>query len=537
MSLTAEMRALCRPFWNEFAAREPVARLWRRDHTLWKPDPREVSDRLGWLDLPFTMRYAAAELEHFAGLARQRDFRDAVLLGMGGSSLSAEVLRLAFPARQGFPTLHVLDSTVPAAVDRVTRAMDPSRTLFLVSSKSGGTVEVMSLYRYFRELVRKARGAEAGDNFVAITDAGTSLEKLASAERFWRTFLNPADVGGRYSALSYFGLVPAALIGMDIGELLVCARDMARLCGIEAPFEDNPGAWLGFVAGCLARSGRDKLTIITSPLLSGFGLWAEQLVAESTGKEARGIVPIAQEPFGPPNTYGQDRFFVYLRLHGDDNASCDRHVQSLSEAAFPNLVADLKDPYDLAGTFFRWEFAVALAGACLDINPFDQPNVEESKQNTRRALEGYEKSGSLPMLEDQGSFAELLQSAQEGDYLAIMVFADETPELRSELMALRRQLLMARHMPTTLGYGPRFLHSTGQLHKGGADNGLFVQITCESQMEIPIPGAPYGFGVLASAQAIGDFEALRGRKRRAIRVHVRKGEDIVQRVRALLQMV
>ncbi len=302
---------------------------------------------------------------------------------MGGSSLCAEVLRLAFPPREGFPKLHVLDSTVPAAVARVSQAADLAHTLFLVSSKSGGTIEVMSNYRYFRERVRELKGMEPGSHFVAITDDGTSLVKLAAAEGFWRTFVNPSDLGGRYSVLSYFGLAPAALIGVEVGEFLASSRQMARLCGVEAPLEENPGAWLGLVAGCLARCGRDKLTIITSPALGGFGLWAEQLVAESTGKEGRGIVPVALEPFGPPEAYGADRLFAYVRLRNDDNEACDRQAQALNDAGFPVIASELKKPGDLAGEFFRWEFAIALAGACLGVNPFDQPNVEESKKNTK----------------------------------------------------------------------------------------------------------------------------------------------------------
>jgi glucose-6-phosphate isomerase/transaldolase/glucose-6-phosphate isomerase len=530
----AKMKSLCRPYWNEVVSHEPVARLWRRDHTLWKPSPIEIADRLGWLDLPISMRGAAAELKQFAAQVVERGFRDVILLGMGGSSLCAEVLRLAFPPRDGFPKLHVLDSTVPATIARVSRAADLSRTLFLVSSKSGGTIEVMSNYRYFKERVRELKGAEAGSHFVAITDGGASLVKLAAAEGFWRTFVNPSDLGGRYSVLSYFGLAPAALIGVEVGEFLASGRQMARLCGVEAPLEENPGAWLGLVAGCLARGGRDKLTIITSPSLGGFGLWAEQLVAESTGKEGRGIVPIALEPYGPPEAYGADRLFAYVRLRDDDNDTCDRHVQALNDAGFPVIAAELKEPNDLAGEFFRWEFAIALSGACLGVNPFDQPNVEESKKNTKTALEGYEKTRSLPTLRDEGNFSEFIQSARSGDYLALMAFADETPELRQAFEDLRRRLLLERGLPTTLGYGPRFLHSTGQLHKGGAGNGLFVQFTVEPETDIPIPGAPYGFAALAAAQAIGDLQSLHMHQRRAIRVHAGKGRNLADRVRSLL---
>jgi glucose-6-phosphate isomerase/transaldolase/glucose-6-phosphate isomerase len=547
---------MCGPYWDEIVSQEPVARMWRRDQTLWKPaggaaerwsGVEEIAERLGWLDLPISMRGAAEELSAFLAQARERGFRDVILLGMGGSSLSAEVLRLAFPPRNDHLRLHVLDSTVPATVARVSAAVDLSGALFLVSSKSGGTIEVMSLYQHFRERLRElkngagaanTRNRRAGDHFAAITDAGTSLSNLAAAEGFWRTFVNPSDVGGRYSALSYFGLAPAALIGADIGELLGRARVMARLCGVEAPIEDNPGAWLGILAGCLARSGRDKLTILTSPALAGFGLWAEQLVAESTGKKGRGIIPIALEPVGPPESYGTDRFFIYLRLRGDDAGASDAHAKALDEAGFPVLFTELKDASDLAGEFFRWEFAIALAGICLGINPFDQPNVEESKKNTAAVLRDYEKTRALPAPADEGSFPELLQSARPGDYLALMAFADETPELQSAFAALRQRILTKRRLPTTLGYGPRFLHSTGQLHKGGPAAGLFVQFTCEAEADIPIPGAPYGFAALSAAQALGDLQSLRMHQRRVIRIHARKGgADLAQRVRSLLDAV
>jgi glucose-6-phosphate isomerase/transaldolase/glucose-6-phosphate isomerase len=535
MIAAAKMKSLCRPYWNEVVSREPVARLWRRDYTLWKPSPEEIANRLGWLDLPTSMRIAAGELKDFGAQAVERGFRDAILLGMGGSSLCAEVLRLAFPPREGFLKLHVLDSTVPATIVRVSQVADPAHTLFLVSSKSGGTIEVMSNYRYFRERMRELKGDEAGSRFVAITDSGTSLAKLAEAEGFWRTFINPSDLGGRYSVLSYFGLVPAALIGVEIGELLASGREMARLCGVEAPLEENPGAWLGLVAGCMARGGRDKLTVITSPSLGGFGLWAEQLIAESTGKEGRGIVPIALEPFGPPEAYGADRLFAYVRLNGDDNDECDRHAQALDAAGFPVVASELKTPSELGGEFFRWEFATAIAGACLGVNPFDQPNVEESKENTKAVLEEYEKSGSLPPLGDEGNFAELIRSARAGDCLALMAFADATPELRRAFADLRRRLLLERRLPTTLGYGPRFLHSTGQLHKGGANNGLFAQFTAEPETEIAIPGARYGFGTLVAAQAIGDLQSLRMHHRRVVRVHAGKGESLAGRVQSLLE--
>jgi glucose-6-phosphate isomerase/transaldolase/glucose-6-phosphate isomerase len=528
----SEIRKLCGAAWDEYTAREPVSRLWRRDHTLWKPDPREISNRLGWLDLPTSMWNKADDLMRFAKEVVSQGFTDVVLLGMGGSSLSAVVIDAVFPPNDAFPKLHVLDSTIPAAVAGVARRTSPADTLFLVSSKSGGTAEVMALYRYFSHLVREAKGDKAGENFVAITDEGSSLDTLASQNGFRRIFRNPSDVGGRYSVLSYFGLVPAALRGVDIGEFLARGREMARLCGVDLPISENPGAWLGFVMGGLSRAGRDKLTILTSPRLSTFGLWAEQLVAESTGKEGRGIIPIAEESVADPSVYGKDRLFACLGMRGDDNGVED-FAKVCHEAGLPLVKSLLKDEYDLASEFFKWEFAVALAGMFLQINPFDQPNVEESKVKAKQMLRDVEQGGALPALESVGRFEDLLEWADERDYMAFMAFVEQTPELDAAFAELREALLGKRRMATTLGYGPRFLHSTGQLHKGGADNSLFVQITSDPEKDLPIPGVPYSFGTLAQAQAMGDFEALRARNRRAVRIHVAKGESVVERIRAL----
>ena len=535
MTPTAKLKEMCRPFWDEITARDPVARLWKRDHTLWKPDPEEISNRLGWLDLPKSMSGAATELDAFAQDVKGASFKDVVLLGMGGSSLCAEVLRRGFGKQEGFPKLTVLDSTVPACVKRVERAIRPAQTLFLVASKSGSTIEVLSFYKYFRRLVEGAKGDDAGENFVAITDRGSGLERIASEDRFRRVFINPSDVGGRYSALSYFGLVPAAAAGLNAAELLLRGKEATRLCEVRSPLEENPGAWLGLVLGCLARNGRDKLTVVTSPRLASFALWAEQLVAESTGKEGRGIVPIAMEPFAPAEAYGEDRVFVYLRLAGDDNDESDRHVRRLDQAGLPVIMkSDINDLYDLGAEFFRWEFAIALAGACLGINPFDQPNVQESKDNTKRILSEYGQKKALPEIHSEGTLDELLRSARRGDYLALMAFAEDTPELEEAVASLRKSLLTKHRLPTTFGYGPRFLHSTGQLHKGGADNVLAVQITTEPEPDLPIPGEPYSFGTLMSAQAIGDFEALRSHRRRVMRVHLSKDENPAARIRALL---
>ena len=532
-----KLKEMCRPFLDETMSRQPVARLWRREHSLWKPSPREISNRLGWLDLPRTMSRQVNDLKNFAEEARPRGFRNVVLLGMGGSSLCGEVLRQTFANSRSAPHLHVLDSTVPAWVRRTASSVDPEHTLFIVASKSGGTIEVLSLYHYFRHLVEAVKGDDAGENFVAITDAGSGLEKLAKTSGFLRVFLNPADVGGRYSALSLFGLVPAALMGLEIRELLSRAREKARACGVETPVEENPGAWLGMVMGCMARTGRDKLTLVTSPSIRSFGLWAEQLLAESTGKEGHGIVPIADEPFGPPDVYGDDRLFVYLRLKDDDNEITDRHVHVLHESGLPVIKADLRDAYDIGGEFFRWEFAAAMAGACLQINPFDEPNVQESKQITSDVLAEYAAQNALPPMKNEGDFAGLIAKAKKGDYIAFMAFTEDTPELTRAMADLRGALLNKRKLPSTFGYGPRFLHSTGQLHKGGANNGLYVQITAESAKDEAIPGQAYSFGTLASAQALGDFDALKKHGRRVIRLHVPKGRSIAKRVKGLIKAV
>jgi len=533
MTPSETIKALCGAHWRASLEQRIISRVWRRDHTLWKPDPSEISNRLGWLDLPASMRGAVGELEDSVEDARMRRVQDVVLCGMGGSSLCAEVLWRVWGARKGFPRLRVLDTTSPDWIARVKRRIRPERTLSLPASKSGGTVESLSLYRHFHDWVSAAKSDRVGENFAAITDEGSPLQDLARENGFLRCFINPSDVGGRYSALSYFGLVPAALMGLDIDKLLSRAAESARACGIQSPLEENPGAWLGMAMGNLALTGRDKLTLITSPRLAAFGLWAEQLVAESTGKEGRGIVPVSGEPVGTVESYGADRLFVYLRLDGDENADADAHVEALHAAGFPIVRCRLRDEYDLAAQFFNWEFGVAAAGACLGIQPFDQPNVAESKAITQRFLAQYETTGALPPLEDEGDFAALLDSAVEGDSLALMSFTDAAPELDAAFDALRRAALERRHLPTTLGYGPRFLHSTGQLHKGGANNGLFVQFTATPAAVADVPGEPYDFAALIAAQALGDFEALRAHGRRVIRIHADSLPALVARVRGL----
>ncbi len=520
---------------EDLERRDVVGRIWRRDHTVWKPSPEEIANRLGWLDVVDLMREQVPALESFAHEVREAGFRHVVLLGMGGSSLGPEVLRQTFSRAPGYPELVVLDSVIPAAVRAVTDAIEPARTLFLVSSKSGGTIEPNVLYKYFRSLVDGAVGErQAGQSFVAITDQGSSLEALAGAQGFRRLFLNPSDLGGRYSVLSYFGLVPAALIGLDLGELLARAESMRDACGPDVPVADNSGAWLGAAMGASALSGRDKLTIVASPSIGSFGLWAEQLIAESTGKEGRGIVPVAGEPASGGRS-GEDRLFVYLRLEGDDNASTDEEVQEIESINQPVVRLDLKDRYDLGGEFFRWEFATAVAGSILGLNPFDQPDVQRAKMRTDEVLREYRESGLLPQPESDSSFSELLSQAGDRDYLTIMAFIQQMPEAGDLLATIRRRVVQERGTATTLGYGPRFLHSTGQLHKGGPDTGLFLQLTADHSADLPIPGESYTFGVLADAQALGDLRALQELGRRVVRVHL--GREVEKELADLLPQV
>ena len=497
---------------------DAVGRVWRGDHTLWKSSPDEITDRLGWLTLPEEMRAEAPSLADFADEVRRDGYAHVVLLGMGGSSLGPEMLRQAFGSAPGCPELTVLDSTVPGWVRAVADRIDPARTLFLVSSKSGTTIEPNVLYDYFRGLVDDAVGSDrAGRSFAAVTDPGTALEELAHREGFRRVFHGNPDVGGRYSILSSFGLVPAALVGIDVEKMLDRAARMRDACKAADP-HDNPGAALGAAMGRLALEGRDKLTIFASPSIAGFGLWVEQLVAESLGKEGRGIVPVAGEaPLGP-DAYGDDRLFVHLRLEGDDNELVDVTLEDLARSGHPVVRLDLDDLFDLAAEVFRWEFAVAVAGAVLRVNPFDQPDVQAAKDMTNSVLAEFESSGELPGAPDTMPAPDLLSLVRPGDYVAIMAYAHQTPELDAAVDGLRRALMTRFRVATTMGYGPRFLHSTGQLHKGGPNSGVFLQLVEDTGADVEIPGRPYSFGVLASAQALGDLRALQAAGRRVSRL-------------------
>jgi glucose-6-phosphate isomerase/transaldolase/glucose-6-phosphate isomerase len=533
-SFPSELQSLVAAANVRLSASHAVERLWARDHRLWKQDPTDIANRLGWLTIIEYMKDRTEELRTFATSAKKRGIRDVVLLGMGGSSLGPEVLRASFGSSHGFPRLWVLDSTVPGWVRQVTQSIDPARSLFILASKSGGTIEVMSLFAHFWERVHQTPGHQGGEQFLAITDPGTGLEKLAAEHQFWRIFTNPPDIGGRYSVLSYFGLVPAALMGIDVARLLTRATAMAQACRIQPPLGQNPGADLGATMASLAEAGRNKITLIASPQITTFGLWAEQLLAESTGKEGTGLIPVANEPIVSPTAYGTDRLFVYLRLKGDQNRQLDRQIAGLARQGHPILTLTLQDRYDLAGEFFRWEVATAVAGHLLGIHPFDQPNVQESKDNTARVLETIQSTGRLPKQTTATATqaaAQLKRHGRPGAYVAILAYTTPSSKMEQAIRSLRRALVSHHHVTTTAGYGPRYLHSTGQLHKGGPRSGLFLQFVDPMIPDLSIPGKPFTFRMLAQAQAAGDIQALQAHGQQAIVLPL--GKNPVATIQAL----
>ena len=515
-------------------AEDVVGRVWRRDHTVWKPEPTEIEDRLGWLTVVADMRGEVSGLQAFAEEVRGAGYRNVVLLGMGGSSLGPEVLGRVFGSAEGYPELIVLDSTVPAVVRHVSEGIDPERTVFLVSSKSGSTIEPNCLYVHFREMVEEVRGQRAGESFVAVTDPGTILEGLASEAGFRRTFVNPPDIGGRYSVLSCFGLVPAALVGLDVGELLERADAMAQGCAGSLA-SGNHGAQLGVWMAELALRGRDKLTLVTSPSMASFGLWVEQLLAESTGKEGKGIVPVVGEPPMLPEEYGDDRQFVYVRLEGDENGEGDEFADAIAGSPHPILRLDLRDRYDLGAEFYRWEFAAAIAGAVLGIHPFDQPDVQAAKDMTDLMLAGLLATGELAVPRSEVLPEEVMAGVEPGAYVAILAYCRQTPGVDLELGVLRKRIGQRYGVATTVGYGPRYLHSTGQLHKGGPGSGVFLLLTADDGGDVRIPGRAYTFGQLAEAQALGDLQALKSVGRRV--AWVRAGGDLLGGIRDLAARV
>ncbi len=493
-------------------------RIHKHDATLWPGDANEMRQRLGWLHVYETMMPHRDTLSSFVEQVRLQGFKDAVLIGMGGSSLGAEVLNQVSGTTPGYPKLHVLDSTVPSAVKALTTSIDVKQTLFVVASKSGGTLEPNLLYEHFWHEAVTHTGSGAGAHFVAITDAGSSLETLARERGFRHVFLNPSDIGGRFSVLSLFGLIPSVLLGLDHVQLLKHADVMAKRCATIRTVE-NPGAWLGsYIAGC-ARSGRDKLTILTSPRLQSFGLWAEQLIAESTGKQGKGIVPVAAEPLLPPDAYSSDRAFVYIRMRGDQCADIDEHAAALTQSGHPCTLLEIANVYDLGSEFYRWEYATAATGALLGVNPFDQPDVQSAKDASTQMLQHYEKHREFPPIEGLLIPEQLLNTAAPPDYVGIMAYLQQTPELDEVFHSFRRRVSEnLGGIATTLGYGPRFLHSTGQLHKGGPNRCILLQIVSAHRNDVPVPGTNYSFGVVADGQALGDLHALKSLNRRVARI-------------------
>jgi transaldolase/glucose-6-phosphate isomerase len=494
-----------------------VRRIWARDTTVWSENPNtpDLADRLGWLGVGTRMARQVDDLTSFANDVAG-SFDRVVLCGMGGSSLAPLVLWRTFGQREEYPELVVLDSTDPRTISSISRGEDLRNTLFLIASKSGTTLETLSFYRHFWK-----QAGERGSQFVAITDPGTPLAALGKEKGFRRVFLNPSDIGGRYSALSYFGLVPAALIGVDIDELLHDAHRMEEVCAPSVAPHENPAARLGAALGEAALTGHDKVTFVLSPTLSSFGLWVGQLLAESTGKDGKGIIPVVGERLGRPEVYGTDRLFVAMMLAGDEDTQMISRLDALENAGHPVVRITLRNRLDLGGEFFRWELATAIAGAILEVNPFDQPNVAESKRNTERVLK---ERAPLAPTADREAVRAFLSSIRDGDYLALLAYVAPSPRSDRRLAAIRVAVRDGLKVATTVGYGPRYLHSTGQLHKGGPPTGHFLQIYDAAAEDLPIPGEPFTFGGLKAAQAEGDRLALERRGRPVIRV---EGMDLL----------
>jgi transaldolase/glucose-6-phosphate isomerase len=550
---------------HDWQANNKMARLWRGDKSLWTSDDEEKW--LGWLRVVEEQRTNLPQLVAAAKDAADSGFTHALLLGMGGSSLCPEVLKITFGKQPGHPELHVLDSTDPAQIRSIESQIDLARTLFIVASKSGSTLEPNIFKQYFFARAEDVLGkGKAGPHFVAITDPGSKMQQVAEGDHFRKIFFGVPSIGGRYSALSNFGMVAAAVMGLDLGKFLDRTEEMVQACGPDVPVAQNPGAVLGTILGTLGNLGRNKVTIITSPGIYDLGAWLEQLLAESTGKQGKGLIPIDREALGAPGVYGDDRIFVYLRLAGDADAAQQSKLAALRQAGQPVVEIEVADTYDLGQEFFRWEIATAVAGSILGINPFNQPDVEASKIVTRALTGAYEKSGSLPaeapLYEEDGiklftddrnaanlkklagnlSLKNLLNAHLSqlcaGDYLALLAYIQMDQAHEERLQAIRHAIRNEKHVATCLGFGPRFLHSTGQAYKGGPNSGVFLQITCDDANDLPVPGQKYTFGTVKAAQARGDFQVLAERQRRALRVHLpadvdgglRKLEQVVQKV-------
>jgi len=537
-----------------------LKRIWSKDASLWKSDEaaqKLISNSLGWLTVPDEMLAVVEELNEFSAEIRNQGFQYVMVCGMGGSSLCPEVLARTFGRQEGYPELLVLDSTDPDTIADLAARVDIQRCLFVIASKSGTTTEPNVFYKFWYDRLSRV-SKNPGDNFVAITDPGSPMVDVATELKFKSIFLNQADIGGRYSALSYFGMVPAALMGIDIKNLLERAKTAEQQSSAVMPASTNSALKLGLIMGESARVGRNKITFVLDDKISALGLWIEQLIAESTGKEGKGILPVAGEPLGTPDSYGTDRLFVSISV-GEGSPAHSSRLESLAAAGHPVVYRKLTDLYDLGGEFYTWEFATAFAGWSIGINPFDQPNVQESKDATKHLLQVFKDQGQLPqqkkLVADQsltlyveedggatissGSVSQaisgLIHSIKPNDYIAFLVYTEETARITEALAAIRTDILAVTRCATTIGFGPRFLHSTGQLHKGGPDTGVFFQITADDQIDFPVPGEPYSLSVLKQAQALGDFQSLAKHGRRAMRVDL--GKQIEEGLQSLREEI
>ena len=525
--------------------------IWHKEASVWKEKPEEqneLSNRLGWLSLPELELCAINKIMEFASSVKG-EFDKVLLLGMGGSSLAPEVFAKTFGSKEGYPTLAIVDSTHPVVIKKILDTYDLKRTLFVVASKSGGTAETASFFYTFYEALAKLTSTP-GKNFVALTDPGSNFEKIAEAKSFRKIFSTPPEVGGRYSVLTEFGMVPAALIGINIAKFLGEAKKLQALCKPVIIAEENPGLRLGAVLGELAKAGRDKITFYVSKEIASFPQWVEQLVAESTGKEGKGILPVADEIFEGLNYYQNDRVLVFVKLKDSDNTAIEKIEAEAKSAGIPVITIVLSDLYELAAEFYRWEFATASASIILGINPFDQPDVQLAKTLANESLKAYKETGALPVQnavysekgvevltatdgKDLKSIVDgFLKQAAPGDYLGILAFIQYGKEIDAALTKIRQDVIKKYKLCTTLGYGPRFLHSTGQLHKGGANNGLFIQIVNTITDDVDVVGQGYSFGTLITAQAQGDQKALTSKSRRLLKIRITG--DVVEGIKRLL---
>ena len=562
-TLPADLEGAVKKNLSDWQSGNKVKRLWDHDQTLWTGE--DEAAWLGWLDITEQQLANVGKLKELGAEIKSGGFRDILLLGMGGSSLCPEVLALTFGQQPGFPRLHVLDSVDPAQIRHTEAKIDLAKTLFIVSSKSGSTLEPNIYKQYFFERVKQVLGADkAGDRFLAITDPGSKMQQVAERDRFRHIFYGLPTIGGRYSALSNFGMVPAAAMGLDTEKFLNRTEQMVKACKANVPVAENPGVMLGLILGTAAKMGRDKITVITSPGIFDLGAWLEQLIAESTGKLGKGIIPVDREALAAPAVYGKDRIFAYVRLETAPDAAQDAKVAALEKAGHPVVHITMTDTYNLGQEFFRWEIATAVAGSILGINAFNQPDVEASKIETKKLTTQYETSGSLPsetpILEDAGfklftdqKNAEALANATgsdksvknylkahlarlgAGDYFGLLGYVEMNAEHEAILQDLRTAVRDCKRVATCLGFGPRFLHSTGQAYKGGPNSGVFLQITCDDAQDLQVPGQKYTFGIVKAAQARGDFAVLAERNRRALRIHL--GADVKAGLTKLAELV